>query len=53
MIFHVLETLEIPPEFHSGNSLEREYLHELGKEGRMILKWMLRNCNLKMWSEII
>jgi hypothetical protein len=39
---HVYGTEEVHTEFWWGNPKERDHLEDLGVDGRMILKWILK-----------
>jgi len=36
--------------FRWGNLRERHYLEDIGVNGRIILRWMLRQWNLGAWT---
>jgi len=36
--------------FRWGNLRERDHLEDAGIDGRMILRWILRKCDVEIWT---
>jgi len=50
---HVWETGEVHAECWYTELKERDYLEELGIDGRKILKWKFKNCDGQAWIGLI
>ena len=47
---HVWGTAEVYTGFWWGNLRERDHLEDRGVDGRIILIWIFRNCNVRAWN---
>ena len=39
--------------FRWGHPLERDHFEEPGVEGRIILRWIFRKCDVAVWTRLI
>jgi hypothetical protein len=47
---HVWGRGEVHTEFRWGNVRERDHLEDAGVDGRIILRWIFRKCDVGAWT---
>jgi len=52
-MWHEWETREVRTGFWWGDLKERDYLEDLGIDGRIILRWMFRESDGEAWIRLI